>query len=145
MKNEALGFDDGLVEFDVNGKAKIVINPTDADFFGGIYNAFTELAKRQDAIEGERKSVDPERVFEYTRKVSNEMREVIDGVFAPVCNVGSICAALFGSMNLYAMAGGLPVWCNFLFAVMDKADVSIAVEQKLTDPAIKKYTKRYHR
>jgi hypothetical protein len=146
MRNEELLFDDGLVSFGINGgKATITINPTDADFFGKVYDSFSTLAKKQDKFEDERKTVKKEEVFDFARKVSAEMRGVIDEIFAPVCDASSICDAIFGDMNLYAYAGGLPVWCNFLFAVMDKADDSISKEQKLTEPAIKKYTSKYHR
>ena len=64
----------------------------------------------------------------------------MDGVFgAPVCD------ALFGCMNVYAMADGLPVWCNLMLAVMDEIDTTFAREQKATNARITKYTKKYNR
>lgn len=145
MKNDELNFDDGLVVFSINGgKATVTINPTDADFFGKIYEAFNDLAKKQDKFEEERSSIERKEVFEFTRNVSNGMRETLDRLFAPVCDSESFCAAIFGDMNLYALAGGLPVWCNFMLAMMDKADDSIAMQRKLSEPAIKKYTSKYH-
>lgn len=146
MKNDELGFDDGLVAFSVNGgKAVITINPTDSDFFGAVYEAFNSLAKKQESSEDERRNMQPEKVFEFMRGVSAEMKSTIDAVFVPVSNVDSVCDALFGNMNLYSYADGLPVWCNFLLAVMDKADASIAQQRKLADPRIQKYTAKYRR
>ena len=146
MRKEELSFDDGLVEFSVNrGKAVITINPTDADFFGTIYQAFSDLSKQQEQSEKERQSLPKEKVYDYMHSVSEDMRTVIDHVFAPVCNVESLCDAVFGKMNLYSYADGLPVWCNFLLAVMDKADTSVAQQKKLSDPRIQKYIAKYHK
>ena len=79
-------------------------------------------------------------IFEIARLRDTEMRELIDGVFGR-----PVCAELFGDMNVYAMADGLPVWCNFLLAVMDEIDTTFAREQKLTNPRIQKYTAKYHK
>ena len=56
-----------------------------------------------------------------------------------------VCGALFGGMNVYAMADGLPVWCNLMLALMDEVDTSFAREQKATNPRIRKYTAKYQR
>ena len=68
------------------------------------------------------------------------MREVINGVFED-----DVCTPIFGGMNVYSLADGLPVWCNFLLAVMDEVDTSFAREQKATNPRITKYTAKYHK
>ena len=68
------------------------------------------------------------------------MRAMIDETLG-----ASVCDALFGGMNVYAMADGLPVWCNLLLAVMDEIDTSFAKEQKRMNPRIAKYTAKYHR
>ena len=146
MRKDELGFDDGLVEFSINGgKAVITINPTDADFFGAVYQAFYDLSKKQEQSEEERKEMPQEKVFDFMREVSADMKAAIDQVFTPVSNVDSLCDAIFGKMNLYSYADGLPVWCNFLLAVMDKADASISQQRKLSDPRIQKYVAKYKR
>lgn len=66
------------------------------------------------------------------------MREIIDGVFGPISE------SVFGEMSVYAVAGGLPVWCNFLLAVIDEVDTTFAREKKATNPRIAKYTAKYH-
>ena len=66
------------------------------------------------------------------------MRDMIDGLFAK-----PVCADLFGTMNVYALADGLPVWCNLMLAVIDQIDTSFAAEQKKTNPRIAKYTDRW--
>lgn len=145
METVKLQVNDGLKRYELNEKVTLTFNPTDADFFGRVYDTFSALSKKQSGLEAERKNVKPEEVFEFARKVNSEMRDTIDGLFGPSCDRPDVCNALFRDMNVYALAGGLPVWCNLLFAIMDEADTSISKEQMMTDPAIKKYTAKYHR
>ena len=46
-------------------------------------------------------------------------------------------------MNVYALADGLPVWCNLMLAVIDQIDTTFSREQKRTNPRIAKYTDRW--
>ena len=136
-----LNFETGLTAFSVNGRAEITFNPTDSNFVERLFNAFDTLDKKQEAYKEEIAKVgDKKEVFQIARRRDAEMRELIDGVFeAPVCG------DIFGGMNVYAMANGLPVWCNFLLAVMDEIDTTFAKEQKATNPRIAKYTAKYHK
>lgn len=136
-----LKFETGLVSFTVNDKAEVTFNPTDSFFIERLFNAFDTLDKKQDAYKEEIEKVgDKREIFEIGRRRDAEMRELIDGVFE-----SAVSADIFGSMNVYAMADGLPVWCNFLLSVMDKIDTTFAREQKATNPRIAKYTAKYHK
>lgn len=140
MENKQLIFDDGLVQFDVNGKAKIMLNPTDSAFVEKLYSSFEALDAKQEAYKARIEKVgDKKEIFAIAREMDTEMRGIIDDVFGPVSD------ALFGSMSTYAMAGGLPIWCNFMLAVMDEIDTTFSREQKATNPRIAKYTSKYHR
>ena len=72
--------------------------------------------------------------------MDEEMRDIIQEVFC-----FDVCGAVFGDMNVYALADGLPVWCNLMLSVMDEIDTTFAREQKAQNPRISKYTKKYHR
>lgn len=99
------------------------------------------MDKKQEAYKTEISKVgDNREIFDIARRRDEEMRELIDGVFER-----PVCRDLFGGMNVYAMADGLPVWCNFLLTVMDEVDTTFAREQKLTNPRIQKYTAKYHK
>lgn len=136
-----LNFETGLAAFSVNGRAEITFNPTDSNFVERLFNAFDTLDKKQEAYKEEVAKVgDKKEVFQIARRRDAEMRELIDGVFET-----PVCADIFGGMNVYAMANGLPVWCNFLLAVMDEIDTTFAKEQKATNPRIAKYTAKYHK
>lgn len=136
-----LNFETGLVTYDLNGKCEVSFNPTDSNFVERLYSAFEELDKKQEGYKAQvDKMADKKEIFEFARERDAEMRTIIDGVFdAPVSD------ALFGGMNVYAVAGGLPVWCNLMLAVMDEIDTTFAREQKATNPRIAKYTAKYKR
>lgn len=134
-----LNFETGLVEFDINGKTTVSFNPTDSNFIERLYATFEELDRKQEQYKADiEKMADKRKVFDYARERDEEMRGMIDDVFgAPVSD------ALFGGMNVYAVAGGLPVWCNLMLAVMDEVDSTFAREQKATNPRLTKYTAKY--
>lgn len=134
-----LNFETGLVEFDINGKITVSFNPTDSNFIERLYATFEELDRKQEQYKSDiEKMADKRKVFDYAKERDTEMRGMIDDVFgAPVSD------ALFGDMNVYAVAGGLPVWCNLMLAVMNEVDSTFAREQKATNPRIAKYTAKY--
>ena len=138
---ENLNFDEGKKTFLVNGKCEITFNPTDAAFAGRMYDVFEDLESKQKARQNmSDANLSGREIFDQMRQVDREMREAIDGLFdAPVCD------AVFGEMNLYAYGSGLPVWANFLLAIMDQFDEGIKREKALSNEKISKYVKKYHR
>ena len=132
-------FETGVVTYSLNGVFEVSFNPTDSAFVKRLFDAFDYLDKKQDAYREEvEKIADKKKIFEISEARDKEMREIVDGVFnAPVCE------AVFGYMNVYAYANGLPVWCNLMLAVMDEIDTSFAREQKATNARITKYTQKY--
>lgn len=136
-----LNFDSGLVTYNLNGKCEVSFNPTDSAFVGRLYSAFEGLDKKQEGYRAEVSNIQDEaKVFDFARERDAEMRATIDDLFgAPVCD------ALFGDMNVYAMANGLPVWCNLMLAIMDEIDAAYEGEQKLTNPRVERYTAKYRK
>lgn len=137
----ALNFETGIATFLINEKCEVSFNPTDSTFVERLFNAFDSLDRKQDSYSEEISRISDKReIFEFARKRDAEMREIIDKVFEK-----PIASDLFGDMNVYAMAGGLPVWCNFMLAVMEEVDTAFAREQKAMNPRIQKYTAKYHK
>lgn len=64
--------------------------------------------KYQSMLSGEN---DAKKIFAAARAMDGEMRELINGLFG-----FDVCTPLYGTMNTYAMADGLPVWCNLCSA-----------------------------
>lgn len=136
-----LNFDTGLVTYSLNGKCELAFNPTDSVFVEKLFNAFDILDKKQETYKAEvEKTANKREVFETARKMDEEMREIINEVFG-----FDVCTPLFDTMNVYALADGLPVWSNLMLAIMDEVDTTFARENKLTNPRISKYTKKYHK
>lgn len=135
-----LNFETGLVTYSINGRCELSFNPTDSTFVEKLFNAFDTLDKKQEAYKAEaEKTANKREVFETARKMDEEMRDIINEVFGL-----DVCAPLFGEMNVYALADGLPVWSNLMLAIMDEVDTTFAREQKQTNSRISKYTKKYH-
>lgn len=133
-----LNFESGLVTYSLNGKCEVTFNPTDSNFVERLYTAFEELDRKQEDYKSRAEGLDGRAMFELARERDTEMRGIIDDVFE--CPVSD---ALFGGMNVYAVAGGLPVWCNLMLAVMDEMDTTFSREQKATNPRIAKYVAKY--
>ena len=66
------------------------------------------------------------------------MRALLDGLFDK-----PICGELFGDMNVYALAGGLPVWANLLLALIDEMGESFEEQRQLADPALARHLAKY--
>ena len=121
----------GMQEYRLNDACTVFFNPTDTAFGEKLFGAFETLDRKQDAYKAE---------VETARKMDAEMRDIVNDVFGV-----DVCTALFGGMNVYALADGLPVWANLMLAIMDEIDTAFARESKATNPRISKYTKKYRR
>ncbi len=136
-----LQFDTGLVTYDLNGTVQVTFNPTDSAFVERLFRTFDDLDRKQDAYRAEvERAAGSRTIFEIARQRDEEMRTMIDETLGQ-----PVCGPLFGGMNVYAMADGLPVWCNLMLALMDEIDTSFTREQKATNPRIQKYTAKYHK
>lgn len=136
-----LTFETGLVTYNINGAAQVTFNPTDANFVERLFNTFNSLDEKQESYKAEIDRVgDKKEVFAIAHRRDEEMRTMIDDVFAY-----PVSATLFGTMNVYAMADGLPAWANLMLTVMDEIDTSFAREQKATNPRLQKYLDKWKR
>jgi len=136
-----LTFETGLVTYSLNGACEVRFNPTDTAFARRLFDAFDALEQRQEGYQQQAAALrEPREIFAFARERDQEMRQLLDGLLG-----AGASDALFGEMDLYAMAGGLPVWCNLLLALMDEMDAALAREKKAADPRLKKYLDKYRR
>lgn len=136
---KTLSFDTGLVTFTLNGTCEVSFNPTDSFFVEKLFNTFDALDRKEESYRDQvAKMADKREIFDFARKRDQEMRALIDDLFGV-----PVCGALFGGMNVYSLADGLPVWTNLFMAVIDEVDTTFAREQKATNPRIQKYTAKY--
>ena len=128
---KSLSFSDGLEEYSLNDRVTVRFNPTDASFLERLAELFSSLDALQD-------STPEEEVFPLAKSLDARMRELLDGFFGT-----PVCEALFGSMNLFASAGGLPVWANLLLALTEEVEAAMQGELSAREARIAKYTAKY--
>lgn len=140
MERRELTIPDGRVCLSINGAFDLVYNPTDINFVEKLFRVFDELDGKQKTMEAEVKAAEQREIFDISRRADAEMRTMIDGVLGE-----GACAALWGDINSYAYADGLPLWANLLLAVMDECDAGFVQQQKLMRPRMEKYTAKYRK
>ena len=133
-----LNFDLGLNEYDLGGKVTVQFNPTDVSFLEKLTESFATLDRIQEEVKREEIS-DEKDVYNLAKNLDGKMREIIDALFGQ-----DVCTPLFGEMNLFASAGGLPVWANLMLAIADEVQASMQGELEKRNDKIMKYTENYH-
>ena len=136
MKN--LSFSDGLEEYTLNDRVTVRFNPTDASFLERLSELFSRLDALQEEVSTLQDSTPEEEVFPLAKSLDARMRDLLDGFFGT-----PVCEALFGSMNLFASAGGLPVWANLLLALTEEVESAMQGELSAREARIAKYTEKY--
>ena len=136
-----LKFSDGLEEYSLNGRVTIRFNPTDASFLEKLTALFSSLDALQEEVSPLQASIpedDDSAVLALARDLDARMRKLLDDFFGE-----PVCEALFGSMNLFASAGGLPVWANLLLALSEEVETALQGELTAREKRIAKYTAKY--
>ena len=137
---KTLTFDTGIVTYDLNGDASVRFNPTDASFVERLYRTFADLEAKQDEWQRQVEDIgeDGERMFAYAKERDADMRHAIDALLGD-----GVADAVFPDINCYALADGLPVWVNLMFALAEEVERAYTAEQKKTDPRVKGYSDKY--
>lgn len=131
--------DDGVQEISLNNKVSVWLNLTDIDFVERVFNAFDAMDKQQEKYQAALKNEsDAKTVFATARAMDADMRGLINGLFD-----FDVCTPLYGRMNVYAMAGGLPVWCNLMLCLIENMDDTFTAEKKATNPKLQKYLAKF--
>lgn len=139
MASKKLSFDTGVVEYNINDAVTVRFNPADVNFTERMYNAFMELDKRQDEFQKRVEEIgdDDEQMFAYANERDAEMRGIIDGLLGE-----GVADALFPNMNCYALADGMPVWINLMFAIAEEVRDSFTSEHAKADPRLRQYNEK---
>ena len=134
-----LSFDLGLNEYDLGGKVTVRFNPTDVGFIEKLSESFASLDQIQEEIRQSKEEItDEKEVYRLAKNLDSRMREIINALFDK-----DVCTPLFGEMNLFASAGGLPVWANLMLAIAEEVEACMQGELKQREARIKKYTEKY--
>ena len=134
-----LNFDLGLNEYDLGGKVIVRFNPTDVSFLEKLSDSFAYLDLIQEEVKLSREEITDEKdIYNLAKNLDGKMRDIINALFGQ-----DVCTPLFGEMNLFASAGGLPVWANLMLAIADEVQDSMDSELKKREARIRKYTEKY--
>jgi len=133
-----LNFDLGLNEYNLGGKVTVKFNPTDVSFLEKLSDSFATLDRIQEEVKRE-EITEEKDVYNLAKNLDRKMRDIIDALFGE-----DVCTPLFGEMNLFSSAGGLPVWANLMLAIADEVQTSMQGELKERENKIRKYTEKYH-
>ena len=136
-----LKIDTGVVEYRLNDKVSIWINPADPAFVKLLLDRFTTL-ETQDKAWREKltKLEDPKETVAAYEEGDSIFREALDDVLGE-----GTCKALLGRTSVLAFAGGSPIWMNILLAVMDIIDEAVTREQSTKNPKLEAYLKKYRK
>ena len=135
----AISFDLGVKEYSVNGSYTLMFNPTDMSYVEKVFSTFEALDGMQESFSTKlTEDMNGEQLFNVTREMDKEMRAVLDEMFG-----ADFCKEVFKTLHVYAIADGLPVWCNLMLAIVDELDASFVAEKKKTNPRIQKYISKY--
>ena len=134
-----LNIDFGIQEYDLGGKVTVRFNPTDVGFLEKLSDSFSYLDLIQEEVKLSKEEITDEKdIFNLAKNLDKKMREIINALFGQ-----DVCTPLFGEMNLFASAGGLPVWANLMLAIADEVQASMDGELKKREARIRKYTDKY--
>lgn len=127
-----LSFDSGIKEYTINGDPSRVIRINPSDF------GIIERAEKAKAVL-DNLSIDPgeEHYAEAVLSMDRAVREQIDAIFGE-----GTSQTAFGDVNCVSLAGGSPIFLNFLNAILPEVEKAITAERKKSEANIKKYTSR---
>ena len=132
-----LNFQTGLKSYTVNGGEEITFEPGSAIFANAVITAFERCqeATRNSCIDN---AEDTEAAYKATVELENAIRTEINAAFGY-----DVCAKVFPNMSAIAVASGLPVWVNFLMAIVDEIDSHMDDSQVKARERVQKYTDKY--
>ena len=142
-----LNFDTGFISYEVNGEdVGIRLNLTDTEFFRKLYYTFESLDKVCNDYQKRMVEIPDEegaKRYEVLMDLDKEIENRIDTAF----NSPGLSEKIFRVDGVHispnAMAGGLPIWANFLLAVIDEYSDAVKAQANLTQPKINQYLKKY--
>jgi len=111
------------------------------NFLERLSRASSEPDALQEKVRQSREIITDDReVFPIARELDGKMCGILNDLFGK-----EICEPLFGSMNLFASSGGLPVWANLMLAVTDEVQSALQGELAARGQRIAKDEEKYQK
>ena len=133
-----LSYGAGKKTYTLNGGETIRFDPGDSEFASRVVAAFQNCHKIQRECASNR-FTEIDQMVSATKKMSDAIRQEIDTTFGePVCD-----KACCGSSPI-SISDGLPVWMNFLMAVIDEIDANMPEGEKRSRIRVQQYMDKYN-
>ena len=126
----------GLVDYDLGGKVTVSFNPTDMVFGQKMSDTIDELIAMHEAPM-------PEETNEILKEIirrDKEARVLIDSLFDK-----EVCDPLYGTISVFAISDGFPLWANLLMALLEEMNTGADKAVKEMQKRIQKYTGKYRK
>lgn len=133
-----LSYNAGKREYTLPGGGVILFDPCDSEFANRVIVAFRNCQEVQKRFPKEGFS-DLDEQLSCIQGINNDIRKEIDSVFGE----GAADKACCGSSPI-SISDGLPVWMNFLMAVIDEIDANMPEGEKRSRARVQQYMDKYN-
>lgn len=125
-------------EYNIDGKIVLRFNPADATFVKNFNAAFKALAEAQSELAEAAKNADDETFFDVSAATNTKLRGILNDLFGE-----DICTPIWGTMDLTALSDGLPLWFNFMMALIDEIDADMENVKDIRSARLDAYLAKY--
>ena len=99
---------------------------------------FKALAEAQSELAEAAKNADDETFFDASAATNTELRGILNDLFGE-----DICTPIWGTMDLTALSDGLPLWFNFMMALIDEIDANMENVKDIRSARLDAYLAKY--
>lgn len=134
----ALNYTAGKREYTLPSGATIHFDPCDSEFANRVVIAFRNSNKIQSSFPKEPMD-DLDQQLSVIQKMNADIREEIDKAFGE-----TVCDKACCGSSPVSLSDGLPVWMNFLMAVIDEIDANMPEGEKRSRARVQQYMDKYN-
>ena len=134
----ALNYTAGKREYTLPNGALIHFDPCDAEFANKVILAVRNCQKIQSSFPKEPMG-DLDEQLSFIQKMNADIRQEIDTAFGEPVAEKACCGS-----SPSAISDGLPVWMNFLMAVIDEIDANMPEGEKRSRARVQQYMDKYN-
>lgn len=130
---QKLVFDRGYKEYQIGDDENAVIRINTADV--GILARLNEAVKNIEQIQKKYENAENTDAIQLITECDKDIREQINYIFG-----SDVCTVAFGEINCLSLAGGKPIFENFLEVLIPVMQADFESAQKISDEKVGKYT-----
>lgn len=135
---QKLVFDRGYKEYQIGDDENAVIRINTADV--GILARLNEAVKNIEQIQKKYESAENTDAIQLITECDKDIREQINYIFG-----SDVCTVAFGEINCLSLAGGKPIFENFLEVLIPVMQADFESAQKISNKKVGKYTSQVKR